>query len=243
MTDSIVENWVTTTEAVSALGLSERSIRRHASAGKIKSNRVGRSVYYDLSSWIQGNLEKVEAEDALTPTPYVAVIFTPQNETIVRGQPVGRMTPLQCWTLKAVRSPDADGGCSTHFPLVSIYIGSNVQERTPNGGLLTADQWDQIRCQPQAQKQLENNILKVFYPQEDSLHYEASYRAYSISDALELVANTFGLFDLERWSIDESRQIVKSAIAEQTLEIERQLEFNRTTVVDASDRRRLYRAK
>lgn len=243
MTDTVVENWVTTTEAVAALGLSERSIRRYASTGKIKSNRVGKSVYYDLSSWIQGNLEKIEAEDALTTSPYVAVIFTPQNETIVRGQPVGRMTPLFCWMLKAVRSPQSDGGCSVHFPLVSICIGSNVQERIPNGGLITGEKWDQIKCQPPAQKQLENNVLKVFYPQEDSLHYEASFRAYSVSDALELVANTFGLFDLDRWSTSEDRPIVKSAIAEQRAEIEQQLEFNRTTVIDASDRRRIFRAR
>ncbi len=244
MTDSVVENWVSTTEAVAALGISERSIRRHAAAGKIKSNRVGKSVYYDLSSWIQGNLEKIEAEDALTTSPYVAVIFTPQNETIVRGQAVGRQTPSTTWMLKAVRSPQSDGGCSVHFPLVTLCLGSNVTERIPNGGLITGEKWDQIKCQPQAQKQLENNILNVFYPQEDSLHYEGSFRAYSVSDSLELVSNTFGLFDLDRWSMSEDRPIVKSAITAQRSEIEQQLEFNRTNVISASDRhRRIFKAK
>lgn len=237
MTEST--NYLNSSEAIAALGVSDRTLRRYASTGRINSRKVGKQVYYDLNSYVQQEIEATDSSELVTAS-FVGICFDQRYETISRGQPVGKLTPITTFMLPAKRVVQPDGTAIVDFPMVPIAIGANLDFRVGIGlGLISGQDWNAISTLPLAQKWLDLGVLKVFIPQHEQ--FGGSYRSYSEADALELVATTYNLFDLERYSQSEDRKIVLQAISEQRKEIETQIEFSRSNVVSSTDRNRVFR--
>lgn len=238
-----LETWLTTAETIAQLGVSDRTLRRYSSNGRIKTNKVGNSVFYDLTSFIDKELEAAAEEDKLTASPFVGLIYDSRYEKLIRGIPSGVFRPCTAFMLPAVRIPQLDGSNMVEYPLVPIAVGSNLDKRAQGGGLITGNEWNVLTTLPHAQKMIDSGVLRVFYPQEDSVKFENSYRAYSQSDAMELIANTYSVYDLERYALGEDRKIILAAIDAQRNEIDAQLEFNKSNVINCNDPRRNFRGQ
>ncbi len=236
----MADTWLTTNETVAQLGVSSRTLNRYAASGRIKSNKVGSSVFYDLESFIERELEKAEAEDKLITAPFIAVVYDSRQANIVRGQAIAPCRPSITFMTSGVRHDQPDGSSQMTWNLVIFSIGANLDRRlTPE--LITGEDWNAVVVQPAAKKLVESGVLKVFYPEANSIKYENSYRAYSHSDAMELVANTYSIFDLDRYSLGEDRKVILAAIVAQRLEIEQQLERNNNTVMNVGDHARNFK--
>ncbi len=232
--------WSTSTEAVNFLGVSERTLRRYAASGRIKTLKIGRQQFYDLESYQEGVLEEAKEAGSTIDSPFVAVIYDSRKApNIAGGRVINR--PSITFMLNGGTTQLYDGSYGKVYRNLCICQGANLSVRLPsNGGMITGDDINEILAQGYAQKLLETGQLVVFTPA--SPEFGASYRSYSQNDSLSLISATYCMDSLQRYSQGEDRLIIKAAVEEKRQEIEHALNLIKTQIFRPGDSQLQYRS-
>lgn len=235
MTDTMA-TWMTVNESAIYLGVSERSLRRFATKGSLKSMKIGRNVYYDVTSYIA---EKPEEATTEFTAPFIGCIYDSHNcPHNVDDVPITR--PLVGFMLEGVPSMTSEGNLARVYRHVTFPYGTALDSVLPaNGELFTSADINEILQQPAAVRMVESGELKFFVPTDPQ--FGASFRSFSRDDALVLIGRTYSLDLLNRYAEKEDRPVVLAAIDDKRAEIEKALWRNKNEVIRASDFSKNYR--